>query len=146
MTQNVALAGQGGIEFPVEMERIRNIVDSTISGLDDDDIVIRKLKQIYTFAQMLQSVAFDVLDTRRETCVADMKDSIIKTVKRLNEPPKPKKERFTTKDVMEIAQIKSETTVLKYFKDGTIIAQQDSKGKWYVLRGDLENYLGYTDF
>lgn len=50
MTQNVALAGQGGIEFPVEMERIRNIVDSTISGLDDDDIVIRKLKQIYTFA------------------------------------------------------------------------------------------------
>lgn len=57
-----------------------------------------------------------------------------------------KKPRFTTDEAMEITDIRTKGTIIKYFKNGTIQAKKDSSGRWFVLREDLARYVGHDNF
>lgn len=59
----------------------------------------------------------------------------------------PKKQIFSTLEVMEITGIKTKNTIISYFKNGTIKAVQHPRNhRWAVKREDLANYVGNNNF
>lgn len=59
---------------------------------------------------------------------------------------KIKKSRFTTEEVKRITGIGSDGTITNYFKQGIIKAEKDARGRWFVQRKDLADYIGNDDF
>ena len=103
------------------------------------------LNQFIAFGEGLLKESISLLERTRKQQLEKLIKTHQKERERLLET-KPKKERFSTKEVLAITGIKSETTLLKYFNNGTIVAHKDSSERWYVLREDLRNYVGHDNF
>ena len=145
MENKVTVISKGNLVLPIDIDKIQDIIDESVQSLEDYDEISLTLNRLYDFGQAVQKVSFSMLEKIRKEYIERLQKTHQKERERLLET-KPRKERYTKKEVLEITGIKSETTLLKYFANGTIAAQKDSSGRWYVLRDDLKKYVGHDNF
>lgn len=145
MENNIFVLPKGKGDLPIDTNKIQDSIEENVSVLEDYDEIVLRLTQFYEFGKAVQSVSHGLLERVHKENL----DRLVKTHQKERErllETKPRKERFSTKEVSEITGIKSETTLLKYFNKGTIVAHKDASDRWYVLREDLRNYVGHDNF
>ena len=145
MENKLFVLSKGKGDYPIEVSKIEDSIKENVLVLEDYDEIVLRLTQIYEFGIAVQSVSHGLLEGVHKEHVNRLNSTFQKERELLVET-KPRKDRFSTQEVLKITGIKSATTLFKYFDNGRIVANKDVSGRWYVLRKDLREYLGHDNF